>query len=282
MVPFAQPTEEVSVSDEQPNDGGRPDDPYSRAQYRKLIAWGKRIEREGPFLASLLDGAPDRSVLDLGCGSGEHTAWFAKEGARAVGLDSSEAMIESAKDHEAAGHGRFVLGDALDPRAALPSERAFGLALCLGNMLPHVRTDDELAAFVRGARAMLLPGGRLLLQILNYARLLEDEVNVLPVNIRAGEHEGERIVFMRLMAKEGEHGVLFFPTTLTLDLANEEEPVAVHTTRRVPLRAWDAASLTRAFEAEDFRVTLLGAMNEKRPYDAEASHDLVLVAERSA
>ena len=53
MVPFAQPTEEVSVSDEQPNDGGRPDDPYSRAQYRKLIAWGKRIEREGPFLASL-------------------------------------------------------------------------------------------------------------------------------------------------------------------------------------------------------------------------------------
>ena len=73
----------------------------------------RRIEREGPFLRRLLDAAPDRSVLDLGCGTGEHTAFFADEGARAVGVDRSEAMLTAARDHEAAGRGRFLEGDLL-------------------------------------------------------------------------------------------------------------------------------------------------------------------------
>ncbi len=280
MVPFGRAAEDSGMSEQDPQDGNRPGDPYSRAQYRKLIAWEKRIAREAPFLSSLLDASPDRSVLDLGCGSGEHAAWFARQGARAVGLDSSEAMIESAKEHEANGEGRYVLGDALAPRDALPAERAFGLALCLGNMLPHVLDDAGLASFVRGARAMLAPGGRILIQVLNYAKLLKDDVNVLPVNVRAGESDGERIVFIRLMKGEPGGDVLFFPTTLRLDLENDDEPVSVHMTRRVPLRAWDAETLTRAFGAENFRVTLRGGMREDTPYDADASHDLVLVAVR--
>ena len=63
----------------------RPDDPYSRVNYRRLIAWEPRITREAPFLLSLLDRAPDRSVIDLGCGTGEHVAFFADADVRAVG-----------------------------------------------------------------------------------------------------------------------------------------------------------------------------------------------------
>lgn len=280
MVPFAQATEDRGVSDDSLKAGGRPDDPYSRAQYRKLIAWERRIEREAPFLTALLSRAPDPSVLDLGCGTGEHTAWFAQQGARAVGLDSSESMIASARDHEARGHGRFVLGDALDAPAALPTEAPFGVALCLGNMLPHVREDDELAAFIRSVRGLLAPGGCLLLQLLNYAKLLRAEVNALPVNVRPGENEDERIVFVRLMAGQSGGRVLFFPTTLTLDLASEE-PVQVHTSRRVALRAWDATQLRAAFEAMDFEVALHGDM-QGGPYDELQSHDLVLVATRGS
>ena len=41
-----------------------PGDPYSRVEYRRVIAWDRRIAREGPFLRRLLQSAPDRSVLD--------------------------------------------------------------------------------------------------------------------------------------------------------------------------------------------------------------------------
>src|SRR5690606_4013399 len=88
----------------EPSTGPR-EDPYARAEYRRVIAWGPRIERERPFLLSLLERAPDRSVVDLGCGTGEHVAFFAEVGARAIGIDRSEDMISQARDHEARGKG---------------------------------------------------------------------------------------------------------------------------------------------------------------------------------
>jgi glycine/sarcosine N-methyltransferase len=255
----------------------RPDDPYARSEYRRLIAWEARIEREGPFLRGLLAAAPDRSVVDLGCGTGEHVAFFAREGARAVGLDRSEAMIEAARDHEARGEGRFVLGDALEAASVLADEPPFGLALCLGNMLPHLQEDEDLERFLAQVSFLLAPGGIFLLQILNYTRIREGAVRALPVNVREGEG-GEEIVFLRLMKPQPDGRILFFPTTLTLD-AESEEPVAVATTRRVPLRAWTDADLCPRFEAAGMAFTLYGTM-QGAPYDAQTSNDLVLTATR--
>ena len=269
----------MTPADDPQQDGGRPDDPYSRAQYRKLIAWGQRITREAPFLRELLEEAPERSVLDIGCGSGEHVAWFASEGARALGLDRSEAMIESARDHEGDGGARFLLGDVLDLPPALADEPPFGLALCLGNMLPHVLTQDELQRFAHVLHERLLPGGVLLIQMLNYGKLLQDDVNVLPVNVRPGEPDDERIIFLRLMSPAPDGGVLFFPTTLTLD-PESEEPVQVHTTRRVALRAWEPETLRAIFEDAGFSVRLHGDMQCGGFVPAE-SHDLVVVAARA-
>ena len=254
-------------------------DPYARAEYRRLIAWDQRIAREAPFLLELLRAAPDPSVLDLGCGTGEHVAWFARQGARAVGLDRSASMIESARDHEARGEGRFVLGDALEAEMHLAGEAPFGLALCLGNMLPHLQEDADLARFLAGARALLAPGGCLLVQILNYGRILAGKVRALPVNVRPGTEPGEEIVFLRLMTPQPGGRILFFPTTLTLH-ADREEPVAVKHSRRVSLRAWTAADLVGAATAAGFRAACHGDM-QGGPYEPEASSDLVLVAIRS-
>ncbi len=259
------------------NAPGEPGDPYSRSEYRRLIAWERRIEREGPLFERLLAAAPERSVLDLGCGTGEHVAWFARQGVRAVGLDRSESMLTAARDHEARGEGRFVQGDVLEARAALAPEPPFGLALCLGNMLPHLLTDADLARFVEGVRTSLVPGGLLLLQILNYERIVGQGLRALPVNVRPGE-DGEEIVFLRLMTPQPDGHLLFFPTTLTLD-ADSEEPVAVKTTRRVPLRAWTAADLRSQFEAAGMRVHVFGNM-QAGPYAPETSPDVVLTAQR--
>ncbi len=268
----------MSANDEAARGAG-PGDPYARSEYRRLIAWETRIAREAPFLERLLDAAPDRSVLDIGCGTGEHTAFFARLGARAVGLDRSESMLEAARDHQARQEGRFVEGDVLDASALLAGEAPFGLAICLGNMLPHVLEDDELAAFVTAVHDHLAPSATFLLQILNYERIVGQGVRALPVNLRAGE-DGEEIVFLRLMTPQPDGRILFFPTTLTLD-ADSEEPVAVKTTRRVPLRAWTAPELRERFEAAGMAVKLHGDM-QGGPYEPARSPDLVLTAQRTA
>ena len=251
-----------------------PGDPYSRVEYRRVIAWDRRIAREGPFLRRLLDGAPDRSVLDLGCGTGEHVAFFAGRGARAVGLDRSEKMIEAAREHEARGLGRFVLGEAADAGTLLADEAPFGLAICLGNMLPHLLDEKALNAFVVAVRERLAPGGRFLIQLLNYDRIVDTPIRTLPVNVREGD-DGREIVFVRVMKPLPDNRLLFFPTTLELD-SDAEEPISVKSTRRVELRAWREGELSTHLEAQGFRVTRYGDMTGG-PFERMQSSDTVLV-----
>jgi len=73
-------------------------DKYSRLEYRRLIAWPSRIEREADLLGRVLSSGPSNRVLDLGCGTGEHSRYLAKEGYRVVAVDSSESMIATARE----------------------------------------------------------------------------------------------------------------------------------------------------------------------------------------
>jgi 2-polyprenyl-3-methyl-5-hydroxy-6-metoxy-1,4-benzoquinol methylase len=75
-----------------------PDDPYSRVDYRRFVAWPQRIEREWPFLQKVLGSAPSRRVLDLGCGTGEHARFLATKGFSVVGIDASESMLAKARE----------------------------------------------------------------------------------------------------------------------------------------------------------------------------------------
>ncbi len=84
-------------------------------------------QRARPFFDLLARvGAEDPGlVLDLGCGSGELTATLAGRwpDATVVGVDSSEAMIESARSGvQRAGRPSFVLGDVRDWEPAVPAD----------------------------------------------------------------------------------------------------------------------------------------------------------------
>jgi SAM-dependent methyltransferase len=114
-----------------------------------------------------------RRALDAGCATGSHALGLAELGWRVVGLDSEEAMIALAREKAAAAglasRASFILADALDQGGgAAPARGPFDLVLCLGNTLPHFR-GESAAAFLRSARGRLAPGGRLVLQSVNYA-----------------------------------------------------------------------------------------------------------------
>ncbi len=255
------------------------EDPYSRTDYRRLIGWQARIERERPLLESLLTDAADRSVLDVGCGTGEHTAFFGSLGARAVGVDRSESMLAKARDHAREQHVRFLHGDACDLGATLAGEQPFALAICLGNMLPGVLEVEALQRFLGGVRNALRDDGALLVQLLNYERILDQGVRHLPLNFREGDTPEEEIVFLRLIKPISAERVLFCPTTMVLDSSSEEAPVRVESTQRIELRPWTRPDLTQQFEQAGFRLTCYGDM-QRNKYDPTNSTDLVIVAHR--
>jgi SAM-dependent methyltransferase len=241
-----------------------------------MIAWPERLRREGPFFEDTFRDASPRRLLDLGCGTGEHTRLLASAGFEVIGVDASESMLEKARAATPVEGARFVEGDIRElPRVV---DGKFGGALCLGNVLPHMTTAAELESFFGGLAAVLAPGAPFVLQILNYDRIIDNRERHLPLNFREGD-AGE-VVFLRLMSPQADGTVLFFPTTLELRPDDDEEPVRVAHSRRVVLRGWRSAEVESACLHAGFRdVALLGSYGREE-FDREVSRDLVVVARR--
>ena len=126
-----------------------------------------RRYREEPFLAILerLKLRGDESIIDLGCGSGENTVELARRAPRgkALGLDSSAAMIEAANkvlegvEPEVRRRLSFVLGDIAKFNAANEYDVVFSNAA-----LQWVPGHRDIFQHIFDA---LIPGGRVVVQM---------------------------------------------------------------------------------------------------------------------
>jgi ubiquinone/menaquinone biosynthesis C-methylase UbiE len=96
---------------------------------------------------------------------------------RCLGFDPNPSLLAIARRKLAAWPtARIEEGGFADlPRFA---GSAFDLLLCLGNSLVHV-PQEQAGCFISGAARALSPQGGMLLQILNYERLLRNEVSEL-------------------------------------------------------------------------------------------------------
>lgn len=101
-----------------------------------------------------------RSILDLGCGTGNHAVPLAQRGYEVVGVDRSEAMLARARE-KAAGGVSFALGDIRDLRLG----RTFDAVLVLFAVLGYQHSDEDVLAALRTARAHLRPSGLLLFDV---------------------------------------------------------------------------------------------------------------------
>lgn len=126
-----------------------------------------RDERSQPFydLAGMVQHRRGMRVLDLGCGTGELTAWLHRvlQAVETLGIDNSEAMLAAAAAHSAPGL-RFEHGDV----TALGGETLDGeglgtFDLVLSNATLHWVTGHE-ALFPR-LLELVRPGGQLAVQM---------------------------------------------------------------------------------------------------------------------
>ena len=97
------------------------------------------------------------SVLDVGCGTGEHVLFFAGEGHEVLGVDTSSLAIRKAKE-KAAARGlpaQFRVWNALG-LAGL--NRTFDTVIDSGFF--HVLSDEDRPVFATSLATVLAPGGR--------------------------------------------------------------------------------------------------------------------------
>ncbi len=100
------------------------------------------------------------SMLDIGCGTGEHALFFARRGHKVLGIDFLEEPIKRAKEKAddrdlPAG---FLVMDAL---ALKDLPEVFDTVIDCG--LFHVFSDEDRRRYVEGLASILKPGGKLYL-----------------------------------------------------------------------------------------------------------------------
>jgi len=121
---------------------------------------------EEPHVQRAVGEVCGRAVLDLGCGTGRHSAWLAASGATVTALDFSAGMLREARQKPGASTIRFVEHDLNQP---LPfSDGAFDVVVS-GLVLEHLR---DLRAFFRDAHRVLRIGGRAIISAMHPAMFL--------------------------------------------------------------------------------------------------------------
>jgi SAM-dependent methyltransferase len=133
------------------------------ARYYDLLYRDKDYAAEAQFVHQLIQiHAPNtKSILELGCGTGNHAVLLAKEGYTIHGVDRSTEMLAKASDRlsyfpqELASKLTFSPGDIREVRL----DRQFDAIISLFHVISYQTTNADLKAAFATVKSHLKPGG---------------------------------------------------------------------------------------------------------------------------
>jgi SAM-dependent methyltransferase len=171
-------------------------DPWSASVVEDVSFYLERARRSGG------------PVVELGVGTGRLAVPIAAEGIRVIGVDSSEGMLEVARERAALAGVELDLrhGDFRDP----PVEGPVPLVTIPFRSLLHMQTDSDRRAVVRSVHRLLEPGGTFVFDVFcpgaediaeTHGRWLEREPGIFE---RADWDEARRTLILRVRGEDTE------------------------------------------------------------------------------
>ena len=211
-------------------------------------------------------------LLDAGCAAGSLSIALAHLGYRVIGVDANEDMIAKAREkseeeeltHLTEFHAADILGISQIAENLNAAGRLSGI-LCFGNTLPHLLSRKDRISFLHQASRILMPDGVILLQILNYDKILKDRPGYLPVI------ETERFIFTRAYRYGNADGTINFSVRLRSKESGESAG------GNLTLRPVTRNMLKEELAAAGFGKTELYEDYARSPYDSSRS-DMLLCA----
>lgn len=234
-----------------------------------MTSFEQRFAREIPTFERLVSRFGISRALDAGAGTGFHSLLLARLGVEVTAVDVSAVMLAELTRH--ATEMRLPVTTVQTGFADLPRlvRTTFDAVFCLGNSLPHVSSAEELDSVLGGFASIVRPEGILLLQLVNFERLLASMDRIQSIR------ETERATYVRFYDY---HADRIDFNILTLRRGGVAPGHNLETVRLWPLRARD---LSPALAKAGFgRVTSHGGLGFET-FDPATSRDLVLVCTRS-
>ncbi|SDZ09630.1 Methyltransferase domain-containing protein [Evansella caseinilytica] len=186
----------------------------------------------------------EAKILDVACGTGGYSVLLSGAGHRVYGIDQDAGMIEKATAKGAAV--TFLQEDMVRSKELFAGER-FDLIYCIGNSFVHLKDRQEMKQLIQDWYDMLSEHGSLIIQTVNYQRILKNNITSLPMIHR----EAKGITFDRQYDINRDEGTVGFKTELTV--TNEAGTVSYKNC--VPLIPVEIEELNGWITAAGFRKT---------------------------
>jgi len=220
---------------------------------RRALDWSEVQEPQSGALYEIVLKAlaltRDTALLDVGCGSGLFCEIAASQGASAMGLDASSAMLDLARRRTP--RASFFEGEMEE----LPFvEKTFDVVTAL-NSLQHV--TSPLGALME-ARRVLKPGGKLVIaawarpekcQVSNYFRALDELLPVAASHTPAAFSFSTDGMMAKLVARAGFAKLIETEALSIWDYADEDSALRGLFSIGAAIRAIDCAGEQRVREA---------------------------------
>lgn len=215
-------------------------------------------------------GRPPRKLLDIACGTGVYSIELALAGYDVWATDIDAEMVRRADKRTSEQHVpmKAFVSDMLQLDRYI-SEK-FDCAFCIGNSIVHLGSKRIILAAILQMKERLNANGSLLLQIINFDRIVEKGITALPsiINKEIG------LEFHRNYNLDPDTGLILFDTVLSVKNANQEERYD----NQVELFPLVASDLRSILDSAGFgSVSIYGGFN-KEPYITGESYLLVAKA----
>jgi len=148
--------------------------------YDEIFPLSKGAEK---FILQEISNSEYSRLLDIGCGTGSLSIAlsFSSQIKTVTAIDLDDEMIHKANEKNILSGNPVNFGvlNMLDIENSFGCE-SFDTIICLGNTIAHLLRTEEIESFFKAAAGVLVPGGKLILQGLNYNYILDDTITALP------------------------------------------------------------------------------------------------------
>lgn len=240
--------------------------PLSREQIRFII---EQSDDDTVSIAETQSRSKRRKMLlDIGCATGNLSLSLSQHGFIVTGIDADREMVHLARrkasDTQPESAITFFEADMKNLTGVFPSA-SFNVVVCFGNTLVHLTEPQSISSFVEDTSTLLTRNGVFLLQIINYDRILDNNISVLPTI------ENEKIRFERQYSYRHSQHCIEFTTKLTV---KDHNKTVTNSVLLYPLRK---AELTEYLKRAGFTNLRLYGDFSDRPF-SEACLPLIVRA----